>query len=380
MIQLPSSMRGAAAGAEPALPAVARSVSGQQAEDDMRGFGERMQFAADDSAAQFAGLPDAAALPVAPPVAGEAGELSELDLLEIIEQQLAEIDARDAAESNALPVSLPPVSAAEIDEVGERLGWSSNPLPPLSGANPANGQAESQEAVLHAQWQARTAESGPVSGASFGELRNMTRAPANVQAGLSQSQSFSLAPLALDSQSTLSAEPLLAAAETPEGDPLTAAERPQTTQPQALERAVKLQAPEARWGEQMLHALRENVGMQLQQKIQSATIRLDPPELGSMEILLSHESGRLNVQLTAVNADVARLLQQTSDRLRQELISQHFVQVNVQVGADSGGQQGQQRQRAALAAEELPLEARTLEQEQQDNRAAERARDVLITV
>lgn len=97
-----------------------------------------------------------------------------------------------------------------------------------------------------------------------------------------------------------------------------------------------------------------------------------------MEIMLSHESGRLNVHLSAANADVARLLQQTSDRLRHELVGQHFVQVNVQVGADSGGQQGQQRQRAALAAEELPTAAR--QQEQQQSRESGRARDVLITV
>ncbi|MGN5594273.1 flagellar hook-length control protein FliK [Stutzerimonas nitrititolerans] len=388
MIQLPSSMRGAAAGAESALPAVARSVSVEPVSNAARGFGERMQMAAGDSAVQFNGqpillspemLPDAAALPVTQPVAGEAEQLDELALLEIIEQQLAEIEARDAAQGDTLPVVLQPLHAAEVAEIGERAGWPSNPLPPLSGANPATRQTKSQEALLDAQWQARAAEAGPVPGVNSGEL---TRAPANMQPGPAQSQPLGLtpqAPLTPDTQASLSAEPLLAAAETPEG-PLTAAERPQTTQPQALDRALKLQAPEARWGEQMLHALRENVGMQLQQKIQSATIRLDPPELGSLEILLSHESGRLNVQLTAVNADVARLLQQTSDRLRQELVSQHFVQVNVQVGADSGGQQGQQRQRAALAAEELPLAARTLEQEQQDSRAAERARDVLITV
>lgn len=387
MIQLPTSIRGAAASAESAQPAVARSVSVEPVSNAGPGFGERMQMAAGDSAVQFNGqpillspemLPDAAALPVTQPVAGEAEQLDELALLEIIEQQLAEIEARDAAQGDTLPVVLQPLHAAEV-EIGERAGWPSNPLPPLSGANPATRQTESQEALLDAQWQARAAEAGPVPGVNSGEL---TRAPANMQPGPAQSQPLGLtpqAPLTPDTQASLSAEPLLAAAETPEG-PLTAAERPQTTQPQALDRALKLQAPEARWGEQMLHALRENVGMQLQQKIQSATIRLDPPELGSLEILLSHESGRLNVQLTAVNADVARLLQQTSDRLRQELVSQHFVQVNVQVGADSGGQQGQQRQRAALAAEELPLAARTLEQEQQDSRAAERARDVLITV
>ena len=379
MIQLPTSMRGAAAGAESALPAVARSVSGEPADNTVRGFGERMQLAADDSQAQLTGQP-ASLLPEALPVAGEAGELGELGLLEIIEQQLAEIEARDTAQSDDLPMSLPPASAAEIEELRERLGWSSNPLPPM--ANPAAQQAESQEAVLDAQWRASAAEAGLVQSGFPGALRSLPQAPTQVQAGPNQSQPLTLAPqapLALDTQAALSAEPLLTA-ETLEGDPLTAAERPQTTQPQALERAVKLQAPEARWGEQMLHALRENVGMQLQQKIQSATIRLDPPELGSMEILLSHESGRLNVQLTAVNADVARLLQQTSDRLRQELVSQHFVQVNVQVGADSGGQQGQQRQRAAHAADESPLAARTLEQDQQDSRAAERARDVLVTV
>jgi flagellar hook-length control protein FliK len=124
--------------------------------------------------------------------------------------------------------------------------------------------------------------------------------------------------------------------------------------------------------------LRENVDLQIQQKIQSATIRLDPPELGSMEILLSHESGRLNVHLSAANADVARLLQQTSDRLRQELVGQHFVQVNVHVGADGGGQQGQPRQRPVLAGEEVPLAARP--QEQEPERDSRRGHDVLVTV
>jgi flagellar hook-length control protein FliK len=187
------------------------------------------------------------------------------------------------------------------------------------------------------------------------------------------------APALADALPTASLEPLLNAVEPLEaGEPLTSTvERAQTMPAQAADRALKLQAPETKWGEQMLHALRENVDLQIQQKIQSATIRLDPPELGSMEILLSHESGRLNVQLTAANADVARLLQQTSDRLRQELVGQHFVQVNVQVGADSGGQQGQQRQRATLT-EELPLAARPQEQEQ--SRESGRLRDVLITV
>lgn len=111
------------------------------------------------------------------------------------------------------------------------------------------------------------------------------------------------------------------------------------------ERTLKLQGTEGKWGEQMLHALRENVGLQLQHRQQNATIRLDPPELGAMEIFLSHESGRLTVHISAAQGDVARMLQQTSDRLRQELVNQNFVQVNVQVSSDNQGGQRHSQQR-----------------------------------
>lgn len=147
-----------------------------------------------------------------------------------------------------------------------------------------------------------------------------------------------------------------------------------------LERQLKLQAPEAKWGEQMLGALRDSVELQLQQKVQSATIRLDPPELGSLEILLSHDSGRLNVQISAAQGDVARLLQQTSERLRQELVGQNFLQVNVQVGSDAqSGQQGQQHSRWRPAQDE-PV-AQALRQEADADGARQGAGDdVLITV
>lgn len=395
MIQPTSPVRAAATAAETAQPAVARSIGGRSALDGVRGFSERMSVAAGDTVAPPAQWPaqvspqaraDAATHPVALPSGNESAETAELGLLEIIEQQLAEIDAREAEQAEAV-LTLPQSPADEIDNAGERLGWSSSPLPSLPGTQATTEQAELLEAMWNSDWQAgtRAPESVVGSGTAFAEPRSTSRAldlPASpVQHQQPLPAVAMQAPMAQDSRSRLSVESLLAAAEPLEaGDPLLSAERAQAPAPQVLDRTLKLQAPEAKWGEQMLHSLRENVELQVQQKIQSATIRLDPPELGSMEILLSHESGRLHVQLTAANADVARLLQQSSERLRQELVGQHFVQVNVQVGADGGGQQGQQRQRAALAAEELPLAARTPEQEQQDSQAAERARDVLITV
>ena len=112
-----------------------------------------------------------------------------------------------------------------------------------------------------------------------------------------------------------------------------------------LERSLKLAAPQARWGEQMLHALRETVQVQVQQRFHQATIRLDPPELGSLEILITQEPGRLNVQISAAQGDVARLLQHTSERLRQELVEHNTLQVEVQVSSDSQGHAGRDSSR-----------------------------------
>lgn len=184
-------------------------------------------------------------------------------------------------------------------------------------------------------------------------------------------------PLAVETPAPAPVEPPAATAQVP--DSALAAEPARAPQASASEATLRLQAPQARWGEQMLQALREHVDLQLQQKVQSATIRLDPPELGAMEILLSHESGRLTVQLSAAQADVARLLQQTSDRLRQELVSQHFVQVSVQVGAEGQGQHGQPRQGAPRANHE-PSIAGQRPADPLEDQTARGSRDVLVTV
>ncbi|MEN0036246.1 MAG: flagellar hook-length control protein FliK [Cellvibrio sp.] len=145
------------------------------------------------------------------------------------------------------------------------------------------------------------------------------------------------------------------------------------------ERTLKLHGTEAKWGEQMLQTLRENVGLQLQHRQQNATIRLDPPELGSMEIFLSHESGRLTVQISASQGDVARLLQQTSDRLRQELVNQQFVQVNVQVSSDNhGGQRHSQQQSAQWNEEQITQNHQSAETTSSGKNTTHN--DILVTV
>jgi flagellar hook-length control protein FliK len=122
-----------------------------------------------------------------------------------------------------------------------------------------------------------------------------------------------------------------------------AAQRPElpSARPLTAEARLHLQGPESRWGEQMLNALRDSVELQLKQNKQQAIIRLDPAELGSLEIRLSQESGRLQVQIHAAQGDVVRLLQQTIERLRHDLATPEFSQIDVQVGSQS--QSGQRQ-------------------------------------
>ena len=146
-----------------------------------------------------------------------------------------------------------------------------------------------------------------------------------------------------------------------------------------LERGLKLDTPQARWGEQMLHALRETVEVQVQQRFQQATIRLDPPELGSLEIYVSHESGRLSVHISAAQVDVARLLAATSERLRQELVEHNSLQVQVQVSSDSQGHSPRDQGRAPR--EHAIAEAEAAPQAQASAESStQRDNGVLVTV
>ncbi|MBY4890022.1 flagellar hook-length control protein FliK [Pantoea sp. DY-15] len=87
-------------------------------------------------------------------------------------------------------------------------------------------------------------------------------------------------------------------------------------------------------------ALGDRLQMQVDQRTQKATIRLDPPNLGKLDIALHYEGGKLQVQIQAAQPDVYRALQQVSQELRGALSEQNQVAVNVQISQ----QQGEQRQ------------------------------------
>lgn len=109
--------------------------------------------------------------------------------------------------------------------------------------------------------------------------------------------------------------------------------------PSAPASTLKMDAEPSRWSEQLHRALGDRLQVQVKEQIQHATIRLDPPEMGKIDIAMQVDNGRVQVQINASHAEVYRALQQTSNDLRQSLTEQNFVQVNVQISSQSGGQQ-----------------------------------------
>ncbi|WP_255557991.1 flagellar hook-length control protein FliK [Photobacterium sp. WH24] len=106
--------------------------------------------------------------------------------------------------------------------------------------------------------------------------------------------------------------------------------------------SVKLpQSQQGKWGEQMIQVLQDRVQLQASQNLQEARIRLDPPDLGKLDLTVRMDGDRLSVQIHASQSAVRDALVQVSERLRAELQEQNFVHVDVNVG---DGRQGQQQE------------------------------------
>lgn len=108
---------------------------------------------------------------------------------------------------------------------------------------------------------------------------------------------------------------------------------------------ITLPAAPEQQAEALQKALAERLEMQIDRRVQKATIRLDPPHLGKMDISIHVESGKLQVQIQAAQPEVARLLQQVSHEMRASLSEQNNIQAYVQVSTQSGDSRHQQRHR-----------------------------------
>ena len=281
-------------------------------------------------------------------------------LLMMLNQQAVNVQARDSTDTSAPPQASARVLTRLAADAGVLQGLNEPlPLPDVPLMPGRVKQNEGERLALSLDTPALMTGKGRAEGTTTPVMSAVTAAPAEGQwAGLSNAVTVS----AVLADATVT--PAAVAGATPSTEPV-------------LERGLKLVAPQARWGEQMLNALRETVEIQVQQRFQQATIRLDPPELGSLEIFISHESGRLSVHISAAQTDVARLLAHSSERMRQELVQQNLLHVDVQVSSDGRGQSSREQSRQPHE----PAIAQAFEEAQMpDTVPTGYGSDVLVTV
>lgn len=98
-------------------------------------------------------------------------------------------------------------------------------------------------------------------------------------------------------------------------------------------------------GSQLMLALKDKVELQLNQEVQQARIKLDPPEMGRLELSIRLEGDRLHIQINASQSAVREALIAQADKLRNDLLPHHSGGVEVNVGQGEQQQQGGQPDR-----------------------------------
>ncbi len=98
---------------------------------------------------------------------------------------------------------------------------------------------------------------------------------------------------------------------------------------------VKLDSQQQSWSKQLCNVLQDRIEMQINQHIKQAKIRLDPPELGRLDLTVRFDGDRLSVVVNSSNASVREALQDSLANLRGGLTDQFGAGVDVNVGGDS---------------------------------------------
>lgn len=123
---------------------------------------------------------------------------------------------------------------------------------------------------------------------------------------------------------------------------------------------ARLSDNQAQWGQQLVDVLKDKLELQVNQGIKQAHIRLDPPELGRLELTVRVEGDRLSVQLNVTNPAVREAMIQSMERLRMSLAPHHAGGVEVNVG------QGGEQERGDRWQQEKILAGRRQWQEEQE--------------
>ncbi|HSD40201.1 MAG TPA: flagellar hook-length control protein FliK [Rhodocyclaceae bacterium] len=128
------------------------------------------------------------------------------------------------------------------------------------------------------------------------------------------------------------------------GDASTLVAAPAQPAARGSEGVLKLPNGEpTQWRQPLLQALGDRIQLQRSGASDSAVIRLDPPQMGRIEISIRHEAGAITVNLSATHNEVLRQLQGIGETLRHDLSQRHQGgEVSVQV-SESAASRGMAR-------------------------------------
>lgn len=133
-----------------------------------------------------------------------------------------------------------------------------------------------------------------------------------------------------------------------------------TNQEQAMNsfewRAETLKGTQNEWGQRLLNVLGDKVSLQIGQQLQRAHIRLDPPHLGSIEISIDIDGDKTSVSLVTSNAQVREAISQTLEQLRQTLLQNGSVSVDLNL-SDKQQEQHQKTQDEKIAENDSIIDA-----------------------
>lgn len=243
------------------------------------------------------------------------------------------------------PATVPVAGAAPLAAAaatGVRLAAASSPgaadAPVEARAQvqaPADAQAQVQvqapaQAPAFAQVQAHAQAQAPVHGVRPQEAAGLPLAQAGADRALAAAASDALPPTAAGI-----AAPAAASAD-------------------AAAPVLKLAGAAPAWQQPLREALGERLQLQLSRHAEQAVIRLDPPNLGRIDIAIRNIAGALEVNISATHTEVVRQLHAVSDNMRSDLAQRQFSDVSVTINAAprnpasgqqlAGDQQGRQRQ------------------------------------
>lgn len=232
-----------------------------------------------------------------PPTDAAAAEARAAAQAQVQTQAQTPVQANVAQANPALNISLHP-AAITLTAPATAPAPGRDTREPLAAANPATaakGGAPAQpfEALLQ---QAAPVTAAAAPAAREGERGAATPAPATPNLGLTG---------AVGNTATAA----------PSGD------------------TIKLNGPAQQWQEPLREALGERLQTQIGRNSEHATIRLDPPMLGRIEISIRHTAGALQVNVTASNSEVLRQLQGIGENMRSDLAQRQYTEVAVNISA-----------------------------------------------